>query len=180
MFRRSVAAVVPFLLIFSIGLAQADSRTSLNQQTPSTYVLGPGDQIGIQLTPEGDEINGKLWRIDEGGELIIPLAGTVHAAGLTTHDLAGVLTERLRVYFRQPQVIVSVAEMRSQPGVQNSVKITEVFAFALFRVIVAISHVYRSIFACVHVKRAECLLSYRAVRVAIQNQSFDRLVVRPV
>ena len=112
MFRRSV---VPFLLIFSIGLAQADSRTPVTQQPPSTYVLGPGDQVGIQLTPEGDEINGKLWRIDEGGDLIVPLAGTVHAAGLTTHDLAGLLTERLRVYFRQPQVIVSVAEMRSQP-----------------------------------------------------------------
>ncbi|HTA42907.1 MAG TPA: polysaccharide biosynthesis/export family protein [Bryobacteraceae bacterium] len=115
MIRRSVAAVVSLLVISSIGLAQSDSRSSLPTQLPSTYVLGPGDQIAIQLTPEGDEINGKLWRIDEAGDVVVPLAGTVHASGLTTRDLASVLAERLRVYFRGPQVIVSVAEMRSQP-----------------------------------------------------------------
>jgi polysaccharide biosynthesis/export protein len=85
------------------------------QTTTSTYVLGPGDQIGIQLTPEGDEINGKLWRVDEAGNVAVPLAGTVHAAGLTTHELEQSLAARFRTYFRGPQVIVAVNEMRSQP-----------------------------------------------------------------
>ena len=106
LFCRSVAWFT--LLIFgslSLGLAQA----------PSTYVLGPGDQIALQLTPDGEEISGKLWRVDEMGNLSVPMIGTVHSAGLTTHDLARVLTERFAVYFRKPQVIVSVSEMRSQP-----------------------------------------------------------------
>ncbi len=82
---------------------------------PSTYVLGPGDQIALQLTPDGEEITGKLWRIDEMGDIIVPMAGTVHGAGLTTHELANLLEQRFRVYFRMPQVSVSLAEMRSQP-----------------------------------------------------------------
>lgn len=114
MLSRAVSAVICSLMIGGISVARSASGDSTSQ-APSTYVLGPGDQIGIQLTPEGEEINGKLWRIDETGDLNVPIAGTVHAAGLTTRDLAKALTERFQVYFRGPQVIVFVSEMRSQP-----------------------------------------------------------------
>lgn len=38
---------------------------------------------------------------------------------------------------------------------QNSIKISEVFAFALLRFAVAVGHVYSSIVARVHMKRLE-------------------------
>lgn len=118
MFCPAVSAAICLISLGAISLAQLDSAVPAVpsvQKAPSTYVLGPGDQVGIQLTPEGEEINGKLWRIDEAGDLNVPVAGTVHAAGLTTHDLAQALTERFQVYFRKPQLIVFVSEMRSQP-----------------------------------------------------------------
>jgi polysaccharide export outer membrane protein len=108
------AFAIIFAFVAAVNLA---AQPSLHDTfpAPSTYVLGPGDQISLQLTPDGEEITGKLWRIDEVGDIIVPMAGTVHASGLTTHELAHLLEQRFRVYFRMPQVSVSLAEMRSQP-----------------------------------------------------------------
>ncbi len=111
-----VSRFAPFVATLIVSLnAWLPLATAQSAPTPSTYVLGPGDQISLQLTPDGEEVNGKLWRIDDAGDLIVPMAGTVHAAGLTTRDLAGVLSEKFKVYYHEPQVIVSVTEMRSQP-----------------------------------------------------------------
>src|SRR5271170_7593353 len=102
---HTVTSLVICLMIgVGIGSAQSPPNLAVLPQAPATYVLGPGDQVMVQLTPGGEEVNGKLWRIDEAGDLIVPIAGTAHAAGLTTHRLADVLTERYKVYFRAPQV----------------------------------------------------------------------------
>ena len=106
--------IVSLTAAMGMGLAQPKPGLSTAEPAPATYVLGPGDQMSVQLTPGGEDVNGKLWRIDEVGDVTVPIAGTVHAAGLTTHGLADVLTERYRTYFRSPQVIVSVSETRSQ------------------------------------------------------------------
>jgi polysaccharide export outer membrane protein len=79
-----------------------------------TYVLGPDDQVTIHVV-ESDEINGKVYRVDEKGDLDLPMIGSLHAAGSTVHQLESQVAERLRVYIRQPQVSVFLSEMRSQP-----------------------------------------------------------------
>ena len=43
-------------------------------------------------------------------------------------------------------------EMRSQTGVQDSVKVAEIFALALLRFAVAVSHGSSSIFACLQLR----------------------------
>lgn len=110
---RSLAAVTSLIVAIGIGLAQ--TTANILPQQPSTYALGTGDQIALQLTPDGEDFNGKLWRIDETGDLNLPMVGTVHAAGLTTADLSRALSKRFGVYFRDPRVTVSITEMRSQP-----------------------------------------------------------------
>jgi polysaccharide export outer membrane protein len=112
---RGVAISSFFFIAVSLGLAQSDSAVQLPAKTLSTYVLGPGDQLTLQLTPEGEDVSGKPYRIDENGEFTLPMAGTVHAAGLTVNQLARLLTDRFQIYIRQPQVVVLVTEMRSQP-----------------------------------------------------------------
>src|SRR6185312_3394063 len=77
--------------------------------------------------------------------LVKPIADDVRNPGREMAWEKGI--QRIVLSFRITRA--AGTEMRSQPGVQNSVKIAEILAFALFRVIVAISHVYRSIFACV-------------------------------
>jgi polysaccharide biosynthesis/export protein len=80
----------------------------------STYVLGPDDQILIQMVDVPD-ISGKPQRLDPNGDLKLPMVGRLHAAGMTLEQLEAELTTRLKVYIQEPDVTVSVAEYHSQP-----------------------------------------------------------------
>jgi polysaccharide export outer membrane protein len=64
---------------------------------------------------ESDEINGKMYRVDEKGNLDLPMIGSLRAAGLTVHQVESEVAGKLRVYIREPQVTVFLSEMRSQP-----------------------------------------------------------------
>ncbi|HLG99542.1 MAG TPA: polysaccharide biosynthesis/export family protein [Bryobacteraceae bacterium] len=77
------------------------------------YVLGPNDQILIRT--QAEEINEKPFRIDADGNINLPLLGRVHAGGMTVQELESDLTQRLREYIREPQVIIQVTQFRSSP-----------------------------------------------------------------
>jgi polysaccharide export outer membrane protein len=79
-----------------------------------TYVLGPDDQVTIHVV-ESDELNGKAYRVDEKGNLDLPMIGSLRVAGLTVHQAETQVADKLRVYIREPQVTVFLSEMRSQP-----------------------------------------------------------------
>ncbi len=90
------------------------SAQRVTTELRSTYVLGPEDSIVIRAL-EAEEINDKPVRIDMSGNIRLPLVGQIHAGGLSIAQLENQLTERLKVYIKQPQVAVSVVEFRSQP-----------------------------------------------------------------
>jgi polysaccharide export outer membrane protein len=79
-----------------------------------TYILGPNDQILIRV-PQSDEINERPFRIDTEGFITVPIVGRVRAAGFTVQALEADLTARLKEFIREPQVIVSVTQFRSEP-----------------------------------------------------------------
>jgi polysaccharide biosynthesis/export protein len=78
------------------------------------YVLGPNDQILIRA-PGADEINERPFRIDSEGFINLPLIGRIRAGGLTVQELEADLVKRLREYLREPQVIITVVQFRSEP-----------------------------------------------------------------
>jgi polysaccharide export outer membrane protein len=80
----------------------------------STYVLGPEDQIIIQVADVPD-ISGKPQRLDPSGDLRLPMVGRVHAAGMTLEQLEAELSKKLQVYIQDPDVAVTVTEFHSQP-----------------------------------------------------------------
>jgi polysaccharide biosynthesis/export protein len=80
----------------------------------STYVLGPDDELEIS-GPELDEKTNKPSRIDGEGYVQVPLVGRVQVAGLTVQQCEQELNKRLTTYIREPQIAVSVKELRSQP-----------------------------------------------------------------
>jgi polysaccharide biosynthesis/export protein len=83
-------------------------------QVHSTYLLGPDDQLeisGPELTDAGD----KRARIDSDGDVQAALVGRIHVAGLTAQQAEEVLNKALSKYIREPQVVVNVVEVRSQP-----------------------------------------------------------------
>jgi polysaccharide export outer membrane protein len=126
------AACQTFLLRFvALGLAGAFLIGGATAQTPaatasngqkakcdnqirSTYLLGPDDQLEIS-GPELTDLTNKPVRIDGEGNIVVPLAGSVHVAGLTVQKTEQELDKVLSKYIRHPQVVVNVAEVRSAP-----------------------------------------------------------------
>ncbi len=65
--------------------------------------------------PELTDVSNKPVRIDGEGDIEVPLAGRVHVAVLTVQQTERDLDKVLTKYIRNPQVVVNVAEVRSQP-----------------------------------------------------------------
>jgi polysaccharide biosynthesis/export protein len=88
--------------------------TQPSNQTADTYTLGPGDQVVIRAV-NVEEIDNKPVVIDARGNIDLPVAGRIHAAGLSQPQLEDAIEARLRKYLVDPDVSVSLAEMHSQP-----------------------------------------------------------------
>ena len=89
-------------------------KANCDNQIRSTYLLGPDDQLEIS-GPELTDMPTKPIRIDGDGNIEVPLAGPVHVAGLTVQQTEQEMDKALSKYIRHPQVVVNVAEVRSQP-----------------------------------------------------------------
>ncbi len=75
-------------------------------------MLAPDDEIEVVVWKQA-EISGKLV-IAQDGTINVPLAGRVHAAGMTTDQLQSELTKRLSGFIDAPTVTVRVSDARSQ------------------------------------------------------------------
>src|SRR5581483_5310642 len=84
------------------------------QQTPQNYVLGPEDQLKIWAFGI-DEISDKPIRVDPSGNIDLPVAGKIHAGGLTIEQLRAELVQRFSKEVLRPQVSVEIADFGSQP-----------------------------------------------------------------
>lgn len=118
------------LLLFTVSAAgQVPAPSGCADSNPSTYVLGPADQITITGL-DVEEMANKPVRVDENGDISLPLVGRLHIAGLTVRQCELELNQHLSTYIREPQVAVSVTEQRSQPvsviGAVNTPGIHEV------------------------------------------------------
>jgi polysaccharide export outer membrane protein len=80
--------------------------------TQSSYRLGGGDNVRV-ITFGVDQLSGQ-FRVDDHGDISMPLVGDVRAAGLTTDQLQDSITERLKAgkFVRQPSVSVEVLAYR--------------------------------------------------------------------
>jgi polysaccharide biosynthesis/export protein len=83
-------------------------------QALSSYTLGPGDQLTLSGV-SAEEIVNKPFRVDADGEVNLPMVGRLPASGLTLRQFEVQLNQRLSVYIRQPQMVATVTEFRSQP-----------------------------------------------------------------
>lgn len=90
--------------------ASAAERAAHASPSP-TYVLGPNDRIRVKVYGEQD-ITGE-YEIDSTGNVSIPLAGHVKAAGLTTRQVERAIAAALsKGIVRDPRVNVEVAAYR--------------------------------------------------------------------
>src|SRR6266446_9879738 len=97
-----------------IPVSPDEAKAKCGSQIRSTYLLGPDDQLEIS-GPELSDLSNKPVRIDGDGDIQVPLAGRIHLAGLTVQQTEQELNRVLSKYIRKPQIVVGVAEVRSQP-----------------------------------------------------------------
>lgn len=77
------------------------------------YLIGPYDVISYAVQ-DIEGVSGEI-QVDAGGEIQVPLAGTVTAAGRTSTELAREITRLLRAnYVRDPQVSINLVRMQSR------------------------------------------------------------------
>ena len=92
--------------------AQSDPFRVRSTAQPDDQI-GPNDSVSV-VALESEEVS-KTWRVTSEGDIDLPMVGKIHAAGLTSEQLQGKLTEGLRRYIREPHVTVYLVEVRSQP-----------------------------------------------------------------
>jgi protein involved in polysaccharide export with SLBB domain len=103
---RFVALAV-FLATFLPFVTEGQERFS----TADVYKIGPKDVLRIAVWK--NEAMSRTATVRPDGKISLPLLNEVQAAGLTTLELRGVLTERLREFIQNPEVSVVVTDVRS-------------------------------------------------------------------
>jgi polysaccharide biosynthesis/export protein len=115
-------ALALFALVVMLATSGTSTFTSASAQTqyqsapssqpsPGDYVLGPNDRVRLKVYGEPD-ISGE-YEIDNTGQVSVPLAGHIPAAGLTTKELEHAITAALaKGIVRDPRVNVEVALYR--------------------------------------------------------------------
>ncbi|MGE3396608.1 MAG: polysaccharide biosynthesis/export family protein [Sphingomonas sp.] len=90
----------------------APTREDLARGT-RIHLLGPFDRLAVEVF--GLAELSRQVQIDANGQIALPLAGQIDAAGKTPQELGQLITDRLRgSYVRDPRVTVSVLETVSQ------------------------------------------------------------------
>jgi polysaccharide biosynthesis/export protein len=94
----------------------SSAKSAVQAQTPATtdasYKIGAQDVLRIDVWKEPEISRSVPVRPD--GKVSLPLLNDVQAAGLTSMELAGVITEGLKKFINNPQVTVSVSEINSR------------------------------------------------------------------
>lgn len=105
--------LVLFLAAFLASLSAGTKLISRDSQNNQGIIVGPDDTVSI-VALDADEIS-KSWRVASSGELNLPMLGKIQAAGLTVDQLEQEIANRMKRFYRDPQVTVFVSEFRSQP-----------------------------------------------------------------
>lgn len=90
----------------------ADARAGTISPVRLEYVVGEGDLLNINVWREPELTQNMTVRPD--GNISLPLLGDVHVSGITPRQIQELLTEKLKVVLTNPQVTVSVSEVRSK------------------------------------------------------------------
>lgn len=79
---------------------------------PAGYRIGVDDSLYISVWREPDLSTQVMVRPD--GVITLPLVNDLKVAGMTTEELKNTLTDRLKAFVNEPQVTVTVRDIRSR------------------------------------------------------------------
>ena len=108
----SASAFAVSALLLLAGCAPGADLSPIADYGAPSYKLGGGDKIRI-ITFGEDQLS-KEFRVDDRGNIALPLLGNLHVAGLTPEQVGGAVAEGLRrkQLIRNPSVSVEVLSYR--------------------------------------------------------------------
>ncbi len=117
MAARFAMVVLVCLLLLGIDGADAQSNAARSfgstDSTLSSYKLGVGDVISVQVVGEEDLKREKV-RLSDAGTLSFPYLGEIRVRGMTVGELEDFITKGLKGrYLLNPQVTVTIGEYRN-------------------------------------------------------------------
>jgi polysaccharide biosynthesis/export protein len=92
--------------------ASASKTMSQGQANDAEYKIGAQDVLRIDVWKE-DQLT-RTVPVRPDGKITLPLVNDVQAIGLTSMQLAAVITDGLKKYITNPQVTVTIAEINSR------------------------------------------------------------------
>lgn len=106
------AALLTGILIISGCSSPVADLPQVPQVQNEDYHLAAGDQVRI-ITFSDEQLTGD-FRVNDGGNIALPLLGPVHAEGLTTNQLERKVVQTLQQknLYRDPSVAVEVISYR--------------------------------------------------------------------
>jgi polysaccharide export outer membrane protein len=100
-----------FLVIFLLGVGLLDGAAAANGPRPGDYVIGPGDQLGIEVWKDPALTRSVVVLSD--GTITFPLIGDVVAGGRTVAELRQEIEKRLSVFVPEPVLTMEVKQCNS-------------------------------------------------------------------
>jgi len=88
------------------------SPSGTQTSSEAAYVIGPEDVLDISVWREPTVSRSVPVRLD--GKISLPLLNDIQASGLTPMQLADTISEKLKKFFTNPQVTVTVTAINSQ------------------------------------------------------------------
>lgn len=103
----------------------------MNIATPQNYVLGPGDQLILDIYGESQE-SLKLT-VSPDGDITIPDFGPVHVSGMSVAAAQNSIRSRLGRYFQSSQIKTSLGQTRSiMINVMGEVRVPGTYTVSAF------------------------------------------------
>ena len=109
---RGMRWVAAALLLLGAACSRVKDLPPVPDESDQAYRLGVSDQVRVLTF--GEESLSDIFRVNDAGNVALPLLGPVRARGLTTDELSQSIAGELnrRGYIRDPSVSVEIVEYR--------------------------------------------------------------------
>ena len=103
----------------------------MNIATPQNYVLGPGDQLIIDIY--GDTQKSQKLTVSPDGDVTVPGYGPISVSGLSVAGAQSRISSKLGTYYSSSQIKVTVGQTRSiQVNVMGEVRVPGTYTISSF------------------------------------------------
>ena len=93
-------------------ISAATGASSTPARTVSSYIIGPGDLLAINVLHEPEVSQKVPVRMD--GKITMPLIGEIQASGMVPDALQATIAQKLHDFIKDAEVTVVVEEVKSQ------------------------------------------------------------------